>query len=126
MTARLARAQLAKVRTFVTSLTGASEKDSHGSPGFFVGKKAFAYFCDNHHNDGRLALWCAAPAGAQAMLVDSDPDVYFAPPYVARLGWVGVRLDRDVAWEQVAAVLEAAHAVRAPKPKPPKKKTTKK
>jgi hypothetical protein len=27
---------------------------------------------DNHHDDGRLALWCAAPAGvAPKRLVDS-------------------------------------------------------
>jgi len=110
--ARVARSQLAKVRAFVKGLAGATEKDSHGSPGFFVKKKAFAYFCDDHHNDGRIALWCAAPLGAQAMLVDSDPDVYFVPPYVGHLGWIGVRLDRAAPWEQVAAVLEAAHAVR--------------
>ena len=119
--ARLARSQLAKVRAFVKALDGASEKDSHGSPGFFVKKKAFAYFCDNHHGDDRIALWCAAPSGAQAMLVDSDPDVYFVPPYVGHLGWVGVRLDRDAPWEHVAAVLEAAHGVRAA----PKKRTKK-
>jgi hypothetical protein len=111
--ARVARSQLAKVRAFVKALAGASEKDSHGSPGFFVKRKAFAYFCDNHHGDDRIALWCAAPEGAQAMLVDSDPDVYFVPPYVGRMGWVGVRLDRAAPWEQVAAVLEAAHGVRA-------------
>ena len=120
--ARVAKTQLAKVRALVKLLPGASEKDSHGSPGFFVNKKAFAYFCDNHHNDGRIALWCAAPEGAQAMLVDSDPEVYFAPPYVARLGWVGVRLDREAPWEQVAAVLEAAHGVRAAK-QPRKKRS---
>lgn len=117
--ARAARSQLAKVRAFVKGLDGASEKTSHGSPGFFVKNKAFAYFCDDHHGDDRIALWCAAPEGAQAMLVDSDPDVYFVPPYVGHLGWVGVRLDREAPWQQVAAVLEAAHGVRAaPKRKP--------
>jgi hypothetical protein len=43
------------------------------------------------------------------MLVDADPEGYFLPPYVAHRGWIGVRLDRDLPWNQVASVLEAAH-----------------
>jgi hypothetical protein len=113
--AALVRSQLALVRALCGSLPGVTEKLSHGHPTFFVGGKCFAYFLDNHHGDGRLALWCMAPAGAQAMLVDSNPDHYFIPPYVGHRGWVGVRLDRDNAWPQIAAVLEAAYAARAPK-----------
>src|SRR6185436_13228351 len=95
------------------ALPDTSERASHGSPSFYLAEKhAFVYFCDNHHHDGRLALWCAAPEGAQAMLVDSNPDHYFLPPYVARLGWIGVRLDRDAPWKEIAAVLEAAHQTR--------------
>jgi hypothetical protein len=109
----LAAKQLAKVRAVARALPDASERLSHGSPSFYLGgKRAFMYFCDNHHHDGRLALWCCAPEGAQAMLVDSNPDVYFLPPYVAHLGWVGVRLDRDAAWPEIAAVIEAAHHTR--------------
>ena len=118
---KLATAMLAKVRALCESLPDVEERDSHGSPGFFSSKKCFAYFLDNHHHDGRLALWCAAPEGAQAMLVDSSPDVYFVPPYVGPQGWIGVRLDRDLPWSQVASVLEAAHQMhhrppRAAKP----------
>lgn len=105
--------QLAKVRAFALSLAGASEKSSHGFPTFIVRKKVFAYFCDNHHGDGRLALWCCAPPGAQAMLVESNADHYFVPPYVGYQGWVGVRLDRDAAWSEIAAVLESAYETRA-------------
>jgi hypothetical protein len=46
------------------------------------------------------------------MLVDSNPEHYFLPPYVAHLGWIGVRLDRDAPWTEIAAVLEAAHQTR--------------
>lgn len=110
----LAAKQLARVRQICLALPGASERASHGSPSFFVDeKRAFASFCDNHHHDGRLALWCAAPDGAQAMLVDANPEAYFVPPYVGHQGWVGVRLDRDLPWSEIAAVLEAAHATRA-------------
>jgi len=113
--------QLAAVRKFVEQLEDVTEKLSHGHPTYFVKKKCFAYFLDNHHNDGRLALWCAAPPGAQAMLVESNPDVYFVPPYVGYQGWVGVRLDKDAAWPEIAAVLENAYETKqAKKPAKPK------
>ena len=79
-------------------------------PAFFVGKRQFCVFSNDHHGDGRLAIVCAAAEGAQAMFVDSDPGVYYVPPYVGVAGWIGVRLDKRLAWSQVAAVIEAAHA----------------
>jgi len=83
----LVASQLAKVRALCRELPEVTERPSHGSPAFMVNdKRAFAYFLDNHHGDGRLALWCAAPEGAQAMLVDSNPEHYFLPPYVAHMG----------------------------------------
>lgn len=103
---------LAKVRKTCFALPEVSERPSHGSPAFFVGKRQFVAFANNHHGDGRLALWCAVPEGMQAMLVESDPDAYFVPPYVGVAGWVGVRLDRALAWRQVASVIEAAHGAR--------------
>ena len=106
---------LAKVRAFVEKLEDVTEKLSHGHPTYFVKKKCFTYFLDNHHNDGRLALWCAAPPGAQAMLVESNPGVYFVPPYVGCQGWVGVRLDKDAAWPEIAAVLENAYETKKAK-----------
>ena len=47
------------------ALPEVTERLSHGAPSFFVReKKTFVMFMDDHHGDGRLALWCAAPAGA--------------------------------------------------------------
>ena len=114
-TRSLADKQLERVRELVHALPNVTEKLSHGAPTFFVKQKSFANFVDNHHGDGRLALWCMAPPGAQAMLVDSNPDHYFVPPYVGYMGWVGVRLDRDNEWAQIAAILEAAYEARAAK-----------
>ena len=33
--------------------------ESHGSPNFKVGGKAFAIYSLNHHGDGHVALWLA-------------------------------------------------------------------
>lgn len=60
-----------------------------------------------------LALWCAAPVGAQEAMVEADPERFFRPPYVGHRGWLGVRLDRDLEWEEVAGIVEAAHRVIA-------------
>jgi hypothetical protein len=70
---------------------------------------------DDHHSDGRLALWCAAPEGVQESCIADDPESYFRPPYVGHRGWIGVRLDRDLPAQEIdAAVVEAYRAV-APK-----------
>jgi hypothetical protein len=110
-------AALAKVRKLCLSFPGATERASHGAPAFFVdGKRQFLAFANNHHGDGRLAVWCAAPEDAQAMLVATDPEVFFVPPYVGPSGWVGVRLDRDAPWGSVAQVIEQAYLCKV-KPK---------
>jgi hypothetical protein len=108
---------LERVREVCFGLPGATERPSHGSPAFFVGKRSFVMFMDNHHHDGRLALWCAAAAGVQEALVGADPDRYFVPPYVGHRGWIGVRLDRGLGWDNVAGVIEDAHEAVGGAPK---------
>jgi len=106
---------LARVRELCLALPEVQERLSHGAPTFFVrGKKTFATFHDDHHGDGRLALWCAAPAGMQEALVAGDGERYFRPPYVGHRGWLGVRLDRDLDWNEVAGAIEDAYAEVAP------------
>ena len=113
-TAAKKAAMLGKIRALCATFPKATERPSHGSPSWFIdGKKSFASVTDDHHGDGRFALWCAAADGAMAMLVDSEPDHYFVPPYVAHLGWVGVHLDR-APWSSIASALEQAYLQRAP------------
>jgi hypothetical protein len=98
---------LARVRDICMAFPSTEERLSHGSPTFFAGgKKTFVMFLDDHHGDGRLAIWCSAPPGVQATLVDEEPGRFFVPPYVGTRGWVGVRLDVDVDWDEVAGIVE--------------------
>jgi hypothetical protein len=107
---------LDRVRELCLSLPETSERLSHGQPSFFVReKKTFAMYLDDHHGDGRLALWLAAPEGMQQALVEAAPEHYFRPPYVGHRGWVGVRLDRDLAWGEIAGAIEDAYLCVAPK-----------
>ena len=106
---------LAKLRKICLALPETSERLSHGAPTFFVReKRSFLMVLTNHHGDGRFAIWCAAPEGMQAMLVEADPERFFVPPYVGHRGWLGVRLDRGLDWNAVAGIAEDAFAEVAP------------
>lgn len=107
---------LARTRAACLSLPETSERASHDAPSFFIrGTRNFVVFRDDHHGDGRLGLWCAAAPGAQAGLVGGDPERFYVPAYVGHLGWIGVRLDRGLPWEEVEGFVEEAWLVRAPK-----------
>jgi len=47
--------------------------------------------------------------------VSTEPERFFRPPYVGGRGWLGVRLDSDVDWEEVAAICADAFRTVAPK-----------
>ena len=106
---------LRRIRELCLALPETSERLSHGAPTFFIrDKRAFLMVLTNHHDDGRFAIWCAAPAGMQQLLVDADPDKFFVPPYVGHRGWLGVRLDREFDWDELAGIAEDAYAEVAP------------
>jgi hypothetical protein len=106
---------LAKIREICLALPETSERQSHGAPTFFIReKRSFLMVLTNHHGDGRFAIWCAAPEGMQEMLVAADGERFFVPPYVGHRGWLGVRLDRGVHWDELAGIVEDAYAEVAP------------
>ncbi len=107
------RVELRKVRELCLALPEVTERLSHGSPTWFAGKKTMVMFLDDHHGDGRLALWVAAPPGAQRDMVEQEPERFFVPPYVGPRGWLGVRLDRSPDWDEVADIIEEAYRVVA-------------
>lgn len=114
----LAASALERVRELCLALPETNERPSHGAPTFFIrDKKTFVTFMDNHHGDGRLALWCAAPPGMQDDLVRAQPELFFVPPYVGHRGWLGVRLDQGEHWETVTAAIREAYRAVAPKPR---------
>ncbi|MGZ4337729.1 MAG: MmcQ/YjbR family DNA-binding protein [Gaiellaceae bacterium] len=105
----------AKLREICLALPEASERLSHGAPSFFVReKRVFLMVLTNHHGDGRFAIWCAAPDGMQKMLVEADQERFFVPPYVGHRGWLGVRLDRGLDWNELAGIAEDVYAEVAP------------
>jgi hypothetical protein len=109
------RDPLERVRELIAALPETTEKLSHGAPTWWGGKKTFATFHEGHYDEGRRSVWIKAPDGAQEALIEADPDRFFRPKYVGPSGWVGVRLEGEVDWEQVRELLVLGYRQVAPK-----------
>lgn len=109
---------LTRVRAICLAYPEVTERPSHGAPTWFVrGRASFAtLWAEGHHDDAFPHLWCAAPPGAQEALVASHPDRYFRPPYVGGRGWLGVRLDGELDWTELAEICADAYRAVAPAP----------
>ena len=106
---------MGKLLQLCLALPEVIERLSHGEPTWFVGKKVFVTYADQHHDD-RVGFWCAAPAGVQEQLVGDRPQSFFRPPYVGHRGWLGVYLDAHVDWAEIADIVEQAYrTVAAPR-----------
>lgn len=106
---------IAKVRAICLDLPEVNERPSHGAPTFFIrDKKTFVTCHDDHHGDARLGIWAAAPPGAQEALIAANPARYYRPAYVGHRGWVGMRLEGKVNWDEVEGIVEDAYCAVAP------------
>lgn len=110
-----AEVAIERLRGICLALPEVTERLSHDEPSWFVRDKKLFVTTSNHHHDDRVGFWCAAAEGAQETLVDAAPDRFFRPPYVGHRGWLGVYLDVPVDWDEVAALVEDAYRVVAPK-----------
>ncbi|HZS46068.1 MAG TPA: MmcQ/YjbR family DNA-binding protein [Blastocatellia bacterium] len=104
-----------RVRRICLALPETTEKLSHGEPTFFVCKKVFAGFSNNHHNDGHVAVVVPAPPGVQEMLIESSPEKFYRPPYVGHKGWVGVEVKKVTDEELSFHIREAWRLIAPPK-----------
>jgi hypothetical protein len=120
----MASHELERIRQIVQSLPEVSERLSHGAPSFYVrDKKPICRFHDaDFAGDGRMSLWCPAPPGVRDELVAAERDRFFAPTPSASgvfADWIGVYLDTEgalaVDWHEIAAILEDAYRLQAPK-----------
>ena len=105
-------APIDRLRAICLALPEAVEQQAWGDPTFRVRDKIFAM---EKRGDGRMSLWCKAPPGSQMVLVGADPERFFVPPYVGQKGWVGVRLDRNPDWDEVAVLVRRSYRLIAPK-----------
>ena len=84
--------------------------------GFLVRKKTFAYFLNDHHGDGIVALNCKVLPRDNKALADAQPARFYLPDYLASRGWAGLRLDiGEIDWDEVSELIRGSYRLIAPK-----------
>lgn len=89
----------------------------HGShAGFLVKKKTFAYFLNDHHGDGIVAITCKVQPGDNTALAQAQPQRFYLPAYLGSRGWIALRLDGgEIDWEEVSELVAGSYRLIAPK-----------
>jgi hypothetical protein len=103
---------LDRLRAICLAFPESTEDNGVGNPSFKVRSKIFAM---QHSFHERPSMWCKAPQGVQGILVGSNPERFFVPPYVGHHGWIGIRLDIELDWDEVADLVEESYRMTAPK-----------
>jgi hypothetical protein len=108
--------RLSHLTEIAKSLPGTA-RQIHGShAAFLVRKKTFAYFLNEHHGDGIVAVTSKALPGDNQALAAAQPDRFYLPAYIGPRGWVALRLDvGDVDWDEVAELMRGSYLLVAPK-----------
>jgi predicted DNA-binding protein (MmcQ/YjbR family) len=110
------KSQLVRVTEIALKLPETSRKIYGSHAQFLVRKKTFAYFLDNHHGDGIVAISGKALPGDNKALAESQPKRFYLPAYIGSRGWVALRLDvGKVDWSEVEELLKGSYGLIAPR-----------
>jgi predicted DNA-binding protein (MmcQ/YjbR family) len=83
---------------------------------FLVQKRTFAYFLDNHHGDGIVAVTCKVLPNDNKALAKAQPNRFYLPAYIASKGWVALLLDAGkIDWDEVRELVTGSYALIASK-----------
>lgn len=108
--------RLTKLTSFCLAMPEATRQLMGRHAAFYIRKKTFAYFLDDHHGDGIVGVTCKVLQGDNKVLVASDPERFYMPAYVASKGWVGLRLDvGKIDWEEVKELVTHSYLLIGPK-----------
>jgi predicted DNA-binding protein (MmcQ/YjbR family) len=83
---------------------------------FHVRNRTFAYFLDDHHGDGIVAMTCKVERHDMPAFFERDPTRFYVPDYIGPKGWIALCLDvKPVDWAEVAALVRGSYCRVAPK-----------
>jgi hypothetical protein len=105
---------LERLRKLCLALPETTEKEAWGEATWRVRGKMFAMLDNHHHGAPDFAVWLKSDFETQRLLVDSDPETFFVPPYQGKAGWVAARLDARTDWKGLAELIEEAWSRAAP------------
>ena len=98
------------MRDVALNLPETSEQLTWDMPTFRVRSRIFAMLTDS-----LSSISCKPPPGLRDVIVESDPERFFVPPYVGAKGWIGVRLGMDTDWDEVRDLIEGSYCQVAPR-----------
>jgi hypothetical protein len=108
--------RLIRLTKISLALPEAARQCSGRHAAFLVRKRTFAYFLDDHHGDGIVAVTCKVLPGDNIALAAAQPDRFYMPAYIGPRGWVALRLDvGPVDWGEVAELVLGSYRLIAPK-----------
>jgi hypothetical protein len=110
--------RLTRFSALCLELPEAARRDMGRHAGFLVRKRIFAYFLDDHHGDGIVAVCCKVALGGSMDLVAAAPARYYLPAYIGPRGWVGLRLDAAggrIDWHEVRELVAESYRLVAPR-----------
>ena len=109
-------ARLKRLTKIALALPEASRQICGSHAQFLVRKKTFAYFLNDHHGDGIVAVTGKVLPGDNKALAEAQPHRFYLPAYIASKGWVALRLDvGTIDWDEVSELLRDSYALIAPK-----------
>ena len=107
---------LKKLSQICLALPETVRRDSGDHADFRVRGKVFAYFLNNHHGDGIVAVCCKAALGENVDRASREPQRFYLPAYIGPRGWFGLRLDgAGIDWSEVRNLVELSYGLVAPK-----------
>ena len=113
----MASPELVRLRKICLALPGVSDVPAWGTSTFRCPKifAMYAHPSDSKHSHGRPGVWLKAGPGNQEFMVRDNPKRYYVPPYVGPSGWVGIFLDANPNWDEIALLIEDGWRLPAPK-----------
>ena len=109
-------ARLVRLTKICLALPEATRQYNGQHAGFLVRKRTFAYYLNDHHGDGIVAVTCKVLPGDNAALAAAQPARFYLPAYIGPKGWVALRLDvGDVDWSEVGELVLGSYQLVAPK-----------
>ena len=106
--------RLNRLTKLASSLPETSRELSGSHAQFLVRKKTFAYFLNDHHGDGIVAVTCKVLPGDNVALIAAQPDRFYLPAYIGPKGWVALRLDiGKIDWQEIEELLRGSYQLVA-------------
>jgi predicted DNA-binding protein (MmcQ/YjbR family) len=107
------------IRRICLAFPGADEAELQGRPLFRVGRRRFAIFNGagsparpRWEGSGRSLHFLTDPTEREALREDGR---FVASPHHGDRGWVGIRVEGDLDWTELAELLDSAYRQAAPR-----------